>query len=609
MQVILNGESLKAFMKNLSNILRVGERVEITVLKKNGKNSYLVEIKGNIFEAFFSKDIDNKTLVAHVKLLRPHLVLKSEKDDIEIKLVPFGKRELKQAVEKSEKLNKQRFILEFKNEKEKNNSHFSKGEVIRAEVAIRKPNGRYILRMRGSLFEALSRAEGLKKGDKIVLLVERVNPDIVLKMVDADDSIEFLPASKVFKGSEGFLIAKDEHNEFLLKLEQSVNKLGRAFENDNLKEVVEAVRSSSTRIEKFLEPFDTLKRAVVFALKRLTPKDTISNFEFAETSVLGKVEEKMGVSREKEVALLKNLENGFEPIYKDMDAKPENETLNFDKPFSKWIKPKPEIIAKIIQAVIKSADEQDLIENFGTSRIEKIESDLKSSLSLILPIIASSGNNVKDSTEVLSENKSFIGMLERIAEQVDLILKSGKTFNDSLLRLVAVSEGSKKSEIKALENLVKEKGAEFSKVLKEISTKSASGIDVDTIKNAIKHAHGKFAEPSLFIQIPLILNNREENIFVRGKKENEGGNNSHTKKRFSVKIVSNSKKVGFFQIDALYLDGKIACSVGFEKENVLESFKNRIDDLKVSLGSNVSLDIYLIKKAPKIVKKQLDIKT
>ena len=608
MQVVLSGESLKAFLKNLGNMLRVGERVEITVLKRKGKNTYLVEIKGNIFEALFSKDVKSKAVVAQVKTIKPEVVFKGIEQDVEIKLVPFKKQNLGQSIGKSEKLDEQRFVILLKSGKGKVNSEFSKGEIITAEIVSKKSGNRYVLSIKGSPFEALSMVEGLDKGDKIVLFVESVKPDVVLKIVGGgSEFIEFIPSSKGFKGSEKFVVGKDDFGELLMKLEQIPAKLEEAFENKNFKEVFKVARNNSIVLEKFLEPFETLKKAVEFVLERLTSKEATEKALFTKESIVDFGGAKIQGANDGEAP--KDLNFMVKSIYKEAGEFSKNEISGVVRLILEEKEPKPPTIIRFIQAVVESMDRKDLGDIFGVLKTDKIETDLERSLSLLLPVVIQAGNGVKRDVEMVSATKGLTAILERVAEQVDSILRSGKSLSDSLLRLSLFAKEGKKKNFKSLKDVAIEKIIEFSKILREINEKSSSRVDVDAIKNILKHTHSKFAESNIFIQIPVVLKSGEETIFVKFEKEDDGKNKTHNRRKFRIKIASNSERIGFFQIDGVYADGKVVCSVGFERSDALRNFKSKIDNLKLSLGDNVSLDTYLIKKLPRLVRKQLDIKT
>ncbi len=65
-----------ADLKNIQNLLRVGQIVEAEVLEKKGDLKYLVKIKNNLFEAQSNIPITTEKLKLMVKQLTPQIVLK-----------------------------------------------------------------------------------------------------------------------------------------------------------------------------------------------------------------------------------------------------------------------------------------------------------------------------------------------------------------------------------------------------------------------------------------------------------------------------------------------------------------------------------------------------
>ena len=65
-----------ADLKNIKNLLRVGQIVEADVLEKKGDLKYLIKIKNNLFEAQSNMPITNSKLKLMVKQITPQIVLK-----------------------------------------------------------------------------------------------------------------------------------------------------------------------------------------------------------------------------------------------------------------------------------------------------------------------------------------------------------------------------------------------------------------------------------------------------------------------------------------------------------------------------------------------------
>ncbi|AEA34240.1 hypothetical protein [Hippea maritima] len=123
------------------------------------------------------------------------------------------------------------------------------------------------------------------------------------------------------------------------------------------------------------------------------------------------------------------------------------------------------------------------------------------------------------------------------------------------------------------------------------------------IKEVIKQI--KIENPNnLFMQIPLIKDQKTHHLYIK----NEKNNTKQNKKSFKITVASNSQRFGFFQIDALEIEGRISIKLSFESKNSFEIFSNKLEDIKRILAKNVSLSIEMLDKRPIFRPKKLNIK-
>ncbi len=108
---------------------------------------------------------------------------------------------------------------------------------------------------------------------------------------------------------------------------------------------------------------------------------------------------------------------------------------------------------------------------------------------------------------------------------------------------------------------------------------------------------------NLFVQIPLIINSKQEEIYIKKDSKKE----AKTEKSFKITMIWKHKKYGTIQIDGLYTKGTISCNLFFSKESAYELFLSKEGELKTILNG-INLSLNLMKKQPIFNQKHINIK-
>ena len=213
------------------------------------------------------------------------------------------------------------------------------------------------------------------------------------------------------------------------------------------------------------------------------------------------------------------------------------------------------------------------------------------------PIIIEDKNElVKQATNQLNESLISDDRLKAIVQITKL---SGVVDSDELKNFV------NKLEKKLVKQRIFDKEG-IKKLIDTLSSKEYKNSKkfIHLIKEGLKNAtYNQINNENLFLQLPLIINSKQEEIYLKKEAKNE----PQTGKSFKISLIWNHKKLGIIQIDGIYSNGSISCNVYFKKEEALKMFLSKENELKnLSKGVNISLN--LMKKEPILRCKRLNIK-
>ncbi len=220
-------------------------------------------------------------------------------------------------------------------------------------------------------------------------------------------------------------------------------------------------------------------------------------------------------------------------------------------------------------------------------------------------------NFVKHNQPIIIEDKS-----ELIKQAINQ-LKESLTTNDRLKAIVQITKLSgavdsdelknftKKLEEKLVKQRIFDKG-EIEKLIDALSSKGHKNSKnfIHLIKEGLKSVtYNPTNNENLFLQLPLIINSKQEEIYIKKEAKNE----PQTGKSFKISLIWNHKKFGIVQIDGIYTNGSISCNVYFKKEDALKMFISKENELK-NLAKGVNISLNLMKKEPILRCKRLNIK-
>ncbi len=546
MEITNIGINAKSELKNIKSLLRVGEIIEVSVVSEKGENIYLLRLKGNLFEGLTTKALKQDILNAKVLKTQPEIVMESQDDKtLTIKLTSFvGK-----PVHSSRKIktdNVKNIVVKTIDNKNRAKIIFQKGDILQAEIVSKKSPDTYILKIDKALFEALTESDIRENTNKLTLVVEKVKPDIVLRVVNRNsEMIEYI------KSPEKTIIQNTETVTDILV--ETINNIEKASESNDKKALVINTQKALNVLKSMEETSDRLKSTmehIKSALKTSDAKQYINNV-FKEENIKGNA--------------------------------PFNAVLEFAKEFE------AEIATKNMNINISALGKD----------IDKLSSVFNGFAQALNGYAKQNG---------MSNQGFLIGFLNGLSEELDKIFKNSFEIEARIQNIQEAALSGKLQDIKEYVIKAKELLSSTMPQNKALENKTDSQKVFEGIKNAIQQAKLPPSLGNLFLQIPLVIGNKEWRIYVNKEKEQENNSESNNKKSFRIKLISDTGKNGVFQIDGIYSDGEITCTVGFEKESQLKLFNKNIEQLKESLGNKVTLSTFLLKPKPVIIPKKLNIK-
>lgn len=587
MQISGIGLNTKAELKNIKSLFRVGEIIEVKIVAKKGETLYLLEAKGNIFEGVANKEIDSSTLQTEIQSVQPEVVMiNRDKDGLEIKLTSFLgkakrsdsnilKQDVKNIVINQAKADNKAIVL------------FEKGSMLKAEILGKGSDNTYILKIGKAVFEALAKLDTQSIGSKLTLLVEKVTPNIVLRVVGRDtDVIEYV------KG--GVSVAVESAKSDISIIFDSLSDMEQALAANDKKSVL-------VNTQKILGVIENLEKVVVDAkgdvetLKHTLQKEPLlDGDEFSNLSRniknLSKGDAQLASQVQRKNSDILNRRNSAYANYaKNTEAVTVNKKTDIN------------ILLKLINESVSNTDEK-------AANLQSIIEDFSEKIDKIVPLISSVGASFSglQKSENNPQSNSIFGFLKELEEGLDKVLNGFFRFEDSVKTLEKSVLGNNFHNTKELAVKIKEfaQNELFGRVEKTYANRDTDKI-VDNIRNVLQQIKPPQTAGSLFVQIPISIGNKESKIYVDKEQKNKSGS---TKKSYKIKIVSEYDSKGVFQIEGLYLDGNISCRVGFDNKERLEMFEKGLKELSDSLGKNTAVSTFLIKSKPVIIQKKLNIK-
>jgi len=588
MQISGIGISTKSELKNIKSLFRVGEIIEVKIVAKKGETLYLLEAKGNVFEGVANKEAGSSTLKATVQSVQPEVIMVSQDDkgNLEIKLTSFlgkagrfnpdsPKQDVKNIVINRLKTSDRAVVL------------FKKGSLLKAEVLGKGSGNAYMLKIDKAVFEAFAKLDMENIGSKLTLLVEKVKPNIVLRVVGKDaDVIEYV------KGSVSAAVGNGKSEASIIF--DLLSDIKKAISVSDKKSVL-------VNTQKMLGVIENLKQAVINIKKdtetlryNIQKESLLDSSEFSSISkninntLKGDAQSELQVQR-------KNFDtaNKLNTTHIDYAENADKTTIDRKTDISA-------ILRLINEAVSNRGKDmsslQGMVENFG-KKIDKI-----------LPLINSVGISFSglQKQENSLQDGLILGFLKELEEGLDKVLNGVIGFENDVKILEKTVLSSRFHKAKELAVKMREF---VQNELLDGGEKTDANRDtvklVDNIKNILQQIKPPLTTGSLFVQIPVFIGKKESKIYVDKQQKSKTGSG---KKSYKIKIVSEYDSKGVFQIEGIYFDGNISCKVGFDKKERLEMFEKGLKALSDSLGKNIAVSTFLIKSRPVIIQKKLNIK-
>ncbi len=580
----------KAELKNIKSLLKVGEIIEVKVISKKGKNLYLLQVKGNMFEGLSTKEIDKGNLNTYVESVGSNIILQSEKDkDLKIRLGAFLKK-TKQSIDYQHNVKHNNVIIKTGNGTKQSDLLLKQGDIVNAKIILKKSPSVYVLKINKATFEAITNIKGLFRDDKLTLFVERVKPEIVLKIIDKNrEKIEYVKGS-----GEVFIKSSKSH---LDEVSKALQDLYKAVDLSDKK-------SSLAALQKFTNVLKDIKISVENLRDFINMvRSAISQESIKDANLLEQFVQERSKPKEVRDSVID-------------DNKPQRQNFkniqNSDMPENKNIRKMKGVFIKNILEGMKTNEPLSLligrIFNKDIDRILNVDmSDVKNSAEKLstffnMVFLESSYKNIDNSHE-----KGLVhGFFKELSEGLD------KIFNN-IVKMENNATEIEKAIFEFKEQIIKDKILQMNDVLKNNLMKSKERISkkfdtqkiFEDMKDILRQVKPPVNSNNLFVQIPVFINDKKGYIYIKKEKEEYSNNN---KKSFKIRVISDSDSLGIVQIEGLYFDGSVICNVGFDTKNILEKFNSNIEMLENSLGEDVSISTFLIKSKPVILQKRLNIK-
>lgn len=588
MQISGIGISTKSELKNIKSLFRVGEIIEVKIVAKKGETLYLLEAKGNVFEGVANKEAGSSTLKATVQSVQPEVIMVSQDDkgNLEIKLTSFlgkagrfnpdsPKQDVKNIVINRLKTSDRAVVL------------FKKGSLLKAEVLGKGSGNAYMLKIDKAVFEAFAKLDMENIGSKLTLLVEKVKPNIVLRVVGKDaDVIEYV------KGNVSAAVGNGKSEASIIF--DLLSDIKKAISVSDKKSVL-------VNTQKMLGVIENLKQAVINI-----KKDTETLRYNIQKEALLNSSEFSSISKNINNTLKGDAQSELQVQRKNFDTANKLNTTHIDyaeNADKTTIDRKTDIsaILRLINEAVSNRGKdmsslQGMVENFG-KKIDKI-----------LPLINSVGISFSglQKQENSLQDGLILGFLKELEEGLDKVLNGVIGFENDVKILEKTVLSSRFHKAKELAVKMREF---VQNELLDGGEKTDANRDtvklVDNIKNILQQIKPPLTTGSLFVQIPVFIGKKESKIYVDKQQKSKTGSG---KKSYKIKIVSEYDSKGVFQIEGIYFDGNISCKVGFDKKERLEMFEKGLKALSDSLGKNIAVSTFLIKSRPVIIQKKLNIK-
>ncbi len=587
MQITGIGLNTKAELKNIKSLFRVGEIIEVKIVAKKGETLYLLEAKGNIFEGVANKETDSTALKAAIQSVQPEVIMLSQDEDgLEIKLTSFLgkakrsdsdilKQDIKNIVINRAKVGDKAVVL------------FEKGSMLKAEILGKSSDNMYVLKIDKAVFEAFAKLDIQNIGNKLTLLVEKVKPNIVLRVVGRDaDVIEYV------KG--GVSVAVDSAKSDISVIFDSLSDMEQALAVNDKKSVL-------VNTQKILGVIENLRSAVVDVKRDVeTLKYTL------QREVLLDSDELLNAGQN-----IKSTSKDDEQIGLQVQRKGSGFMSRLNPAYANYAKNAEAVMIDSktdINVLLKLINEAVLNANSDATNLQSIIEDFSKKIDKIAPIISSVGVSFSglQKLENNPQGSPVFGFLKELEEGLEKILNGFFRFEDNVKTLEKSVLDNRFNNAKELAVKIKDfmQNELLGRVKKTDVNRSADKV-VDNIKNALQQVKPLQTTGSLFVQIPITIGKKESKIYVdKEQKDNSGS----TKKSYKIKIVSEYGSKGVFQIEGVYFDGNISCKVGFDSKERLEMFEKGLKALSDSLGKNIVVSTFLIKSKPVIIQKKLNIK-
>ena len=656
--VTLNG--LKA-ISQIESLFKVGEAVNVNLVSEKSDNRYIVNLKGILFEAHSNEQLRAATLTMVVENIKPAVELKTPDGSISLTLTQIISA-AKTAKESNKTTEYGKIAQIFKPLKESSITELldvlKQGEIVQATIVKRNSNNRLVLNIKGVLFEAVSTAQISPEKRKINLIVEKIRPALILKLLEGSENpVEYVQSKLSIK------IEKP----LRMQLEQLFNNLKQAIQQGDRVRIATTAAKLNSLIEALInaaakakEETDSLLSVLTKETGQFSPsaksRAVTSKDNFArsnslpnrhpseQTAVQHANRGSKGISENRQINLApqratssngsKQTENitsvtdrtsrpeaykhKGSPAYPPEENKnppQENRQIRQDARVTKQngsvekrtLTPKETTPKENEVHVSQSITNETKVQNVTGKEQPLIQmgSDktIQSKLKTLLSHIAQLPNVLPQQNQI--NVFGLAGWLKELSEGLDKLIKNATRVRSHISNIEALSiKGNEKLSPGTLPQL-----EQFMMHLIEQKTPAEKGDiatkSVEFVRDTLKLAKTLQPQSNLFVQIPVFIDDKRLEIYVS---TNEERGKDNKRKSYRINLLSELPGQGMVKIDALYMDGNIHCNVGFEKKHLLQRFNEKIPEIKEAVGPNVTIDTYMMKTKPVIARKVLNIK-
>ncbi len=573
MQIVGVGKEISEKLKNINKLLRIGEKIEVKIISKQGKNLYIVQLKGNLFEGLSNKELNGESLKAKVKSLQPKIIVESETGDIVIDLIPLKSNDTELTSKIKHALAKGFIISSDKNKTRL--PILKEGETVQIEVTSKKSDGVYYLKIDKSLFEALTKLKIDQLPKLLTFVVEETEPNIVLRLIkDSLNTIEYL------EGKERILIDSSITYKNINEITTSIEN---AIDSEKPETILLNLQNAKDSLNKLVESSVNLKKLLIDMVQ--TTKSGIYKNEDSNTQIRQNKWAKKVISAQK-IGAYTHTDNYS-------SAKTALDLPSFQD------RTKGQILVDLLKKLLHNSFDENALKMKNTN-IQNIDKDIERIAPIIVNYIKTPLNTVPTNIKELFGT----GFINELIDGLDRIITQSINIRELLDGTKHLVAGNKKTDIrKRLQTIKQLIDNELSNHKNSILMDSDKL--VENVKNILKQTSTTVENLNFFVHIPVITKQRRDDLYVKSekdKKRNDG------KKSFKITIMTEMGMLGFVEIQGLYLDGNINCRVGFSKQEQLKKFTENIEKLKKILGPKVNLSTFFIQSTPNISHKTLNIK-